>query len=125
MSNVLKEDYSVWRARIEQVFEYLAIQCHNTAVDKGWWEKPRSKGDMAALFHSEISEWFEAARKDNPSSKKILDFTSEEEEIADLLVRLFDFLGSSYCDYNNVVPALLAKMTYNLSRPYRHGGKKY
>ena len=40
--------------------------CNNDAVSAGWWEmraKNRNKGEQLALFHSEISEALEGARK--------------------------------------------------------------
>jgi hypothetical protein len=38
-------------------------EIHNYAKEKGWWDSPRSTKSIYALFHSEISEAVEEARK--------------------------------------------------------------
>ena len=46
--------------------------------------------------------------------------TNEEEELADICIRIAD-----YCGYRNIDlgAAILAKMDYNATRPHMHGGK--
>lgn len=98
------------------------VIAYETSKSKGWYEPPeRSFGDIAALLHSEISEAVEAHRHGNPQSTYIPEFSQIEEELADLIIRVFDYAG-----HNNVrlAQAVAAKMNFNLSRPHRHGGKK-
>ena len=44
-----------------------------------------------------------------------------EEELADLIIRALDFAGYHQLRLGE---AILAKMTFNLNRPFKHG-KKY
>ncbi len=68
-----------------KVYDYIR-ECHSTAVEKGFWEKPRDRGEALALIGSELlGEALEAHRKG--------DVENLAEEMADVLIRLFDFLG--------------------------------
>lgn len=91
---------------------------HEHAKSKGFWEKDRNNGEMIALMHSELSEALEADRHKNPPDDKIPEFSSMEAELADVVIRIFDF-----CQARNLrLPeAILAKMAYNLTRPHKHG----
>jgi len=102
--------------RISEIQEKV----HRTAVEHGWWEEPRSVGEVLMLMVTELSEAMEAYREGNPESDKIPGFSKLEEELADVIIRVLDFAGSEGLDIEG---ALLAKMTYNETRPYRHGGK--
>jgi NTP pyrophosphatase (non-canonical NTP hydrolase) len=54
-------------------------------------------------------------------SDHIPDFTGREEELADVLIRIFDYAEQQQL---NLKGALLAKMAFNETREYRHGGKR-
>lgn len=95
-------------------------QVHRTAIEHGWWDKPRSTGEVLMLMVTEISEAMEAYRSGNGESDKIAGFSKIEEELADVIIRLLDFAGK---EGMNIEGALAAKMAYNEKRPYRHGGK--
>ncbi len=93
---------------------------HQIALDHGWWDKPRSEGDIIALMHSELSEALEAVRHGNPPSTKAAGFSELEEELADVVIRMMDWARHAGL---NVAGAVVAKIEHNRSRPYRHGGK--
>lgn len=98
---------------------------HQMSREKGWYDQDdgkRNQGELIALMHSELSEALEAARKGNPASEKIPEFSGIEEELADVLIRIGDFCGYMGFDLEGAVSA---KMGYNQNRAYRHGGKKF
>lgn len=90
----------------------LIKEAHETAIDKGWWRDERSTLECIALIHGELSEAVEAYRKgDEPHIV---------EELADVLIRIFDLCGARGW---NLEKCVLDKMAYNRTRSYRHGGK--
>ncbi len=88
---------------------------HSTAVEHGWWDTPRSDGELIALMHSELSEALEASRNDEGDMRV-------GEELADCVIRIMDYCGERKIDLEKCI---LDKMTINQKRPYRHGGKKW
>jgi len=100
----------------------LANYVHANAVDKGWWDEPRNDGEMIALMHSELSEALEALRQGNQPDSHIPEFTGEEAEYADCIIRILDVCGKKNLRLGE---AILAKIAYNKNRPYKHGGKKF
>lgn len=74
-------------------------------------------GSKIALMHSELSEMLEGVRKP-AQDKHCPEFTNEEVELADLLIRAADYAGARNL---RLAEAIFAKMRVNASRPYKHG----
>lgn len=102
-------------------------EAYTNAKEKGWHDKERSIGDLICLMHSELSEALEEHR--NGRTPQEIYYNPEKPnkpegipiELADCVVRVFDFCGLYGIDLEH---ALRIKMDYNTSRPYRHGDKK-
>lgn len=110
----------------------LVKAAHQTAVEHGWWEKEVDFGTLIALCHSELSEALEDYRKGMKPTEKVLDgvpaYTPKirqkpcgiPSELADVVIRIFDMCGHYGIDLEK---AVIEKMEYNETRPYKHGGK--
>ena len=107
---------------IGEVLYYLCQEGHANSVQRGFWELPaheRNKGEMIALMHSELSEALEELRKpvSDPTETHDRDI-AVTYELADVLIRIFDFCGAFELD---LAGCLLYKMKYNTTREYKHG----
>lgn len=103
-----------------EAFNGVAIKVYSNAVQKGFWDSERNFGEFIALCHSELSEALEAARLGNPTSDKIMGYSSVEEELADIIIWIMDWsIGKELL----VAEALLAKIEYNKGRERLHGKK--
>lgn len=102
-------------------FNQLAQVVHETAKEKGWWDKERNDGEMIALMHSELSEGLEALRK-NLQSDHIEQYHGIEEELADVIIRIMDMAQGRKL---RVAEAVIAKLAFNAKRERMHGGKKF
>ncbi len=101
----------------------LVDMAHENAVNKGWWDDERTFLELASLIHSEISE----AVEDFRNGKDITEIYFEGKkpcgipiELADTIIRIFDLCGRYGIDLET---AIMQKMDYNLTRPYKHGKK--
>lgn len=103
-------DYMKFKGR--SINDFIKL-CYATAKEKGWWDKPRSDGELIALMHSELSEALEAMRNGHGQD-------AIAEELADCCIRIFDYCGRNNIDLEE---ALLKKAEKNKTRPYRHGKK--
>ena len=92
-------------------------EIHQCAKEKGWWEEYRPVPELLCLLHSEISEALEAYRNYIPEGEK----GCLSEELADVVIRIWDM-----CEYLHIdiAEAVRLKHEVNLTRPYRHGGKR-
>lgn len=139
--------------QFEDGYNHLALLIHNTAVEKGWWDKPegydrmrdlilahaedheqlellaklkqftkRNEGEILMLVTSEVVEALESLRKGNPPDNKLPGYDGVSVELADAIIRIMDYgVANGY----KVAEALTAKLLYNRTREYKHGGKKF
>jgi len=111
--NVLTPQVTVLFEQLQELV-YQAMQANGFHGDVAFSTK-------IALIHSELSEALEADRKQIVNDDKIPEFTGIEAELADAVIRIFDLAGA----YDlRLGEAIVAKMLYNLNRPFKHG-KQY
>ncbi len=119
----IKRDFEVSFAaatpNISATFNVLQDMMHAWFSNVQGFNRQNFDGD-AMLIVTEVAEMVEADRT-QAKSDKIPEFDGREEELADVLVRIFHLAGK----YNlRLAPAFAAKMQMNLNRPFKHG-KKY
>jgi hypothetical protein len=92
-------------------------ECH--AANQHWWHDPatgarldRNKGELLCLIHSEISECMEGERKDLMDDK-LPHRKLAEVELADALIRIFDYAGAFGYDLEG---AVTEKRAFNANR---------
>lgn len=94
-----------------------AAEAH--ADNAKWWQDPktgarieRNKGELLCLIHSEISEAMEGERK-NLADDKLPHRRMAEVELADALIRIFDYAGAFSYDLQG---AYEEKRAFNKAR---------
>ena len=115
------------------------LAVHQNAIEKGFFEKEKNIGEMLCLIHSEVSEALEADRNNKYANVNMLgvngwvsddDFVKSyilnvkgtfEEEMADIVIRVFDLCAFKQIDLEQHIRA---KMRFNSKREKYHG-KKY
>lgn len=130
-------------AMLFDLMEKLQRKAHDNSKSKGFWDGSENQNipTKLMLIVSETAEWLEAFRTDPKAQcgKTFADpvtgetrplcvidsaaarpVTKEEEEAADIFIRLLDLCEWLKIDLARVT---LAKMEYNASRPHKHGGK--
>jgi NTP pyrophosphatase (non-canonical NTP hydrolase) len=122
----------------------LRDEIHKNARVHGWHDEERSFGEIISLCHSELSEALEEYRKgknydeiyytcdgddkcpadwcmfENKNKCPIKKPEGIPIELVDCIIRILDFCGHAGID---IEEAIRIKHNYNLTRPYRHGGK--
>lgn len=100
----------------------LLETAHKHTLEKGFCVEPdvRNEAELIALSHGELSEALEYIRHGNPPSDHIPDFSGVEEELADVVIRIADHAAARGYRLGE---AIVAKMKYNATRPFKHGKK--
>lgn len=111
-----RDAYQILEPQVTAQFDLLGQLINAFMTHQGFWQSDNT-GEKIALMHSELSEALEADRKDL-DSEHVPGFTGVEEELADVLIRIFDF---AYQRNLRLGAALAAKMQFNLTRPFKHG----
>lgn len=104
----------------DNVFDNLAINLHEVAVEKGFW--PEEVDDIfiakqCMMIVSEVTELMEAIRKDKGEQEVSF-------ETVDILVRTLDlYAGLVEAGYTRLSldQALREKVDFNKTRPEKHG----
>ena len=129
----LSLDEFVRRVQEHKTLNDYAAECHR--ANMRWWismvdgnKLSRNKGELLMLMVSEIAEAMEGERKDLMDDK-LPHRKMAEVELADCLIRIFDYAGAFGYDLEG---AYQEKMKYNAQREdHKHearqlaGGKKW
>ena len=114
----------------------ICSEIHAANVAKGFYVQEPIIDRSLMLIIGEVSEAHEALRKDlfaslekfnDPAMDNFFKTNFEqnikntfEDEIADTIIRLFDFCGFHGIDIETFIEL---KLKYNETRPYKHGKK--
>ncbi len=108
----------------DQSLSFWVADAYNLATSKGFGHETEDLYVARAigLMHAELSELLECHRT-NPKDlcdKSIPLMTCEEEEIADIFLRL-----ANYCGVRGIDLGMAAKLKheYNMTREHKHGKK--
>lgn len=100
--NLLEDQYNtITHVLIKPSMLELQNHIHEQNVEKGWWESPRCFSTMTNLFISENSEALEGDRR-NLMDDKLKHYPMRVVEIADMCIRVFDYLGSVGNDMHRI-----------------------
>ncbi len=105
-----------------QTLAIWTLESTRLARAKGFWDDPDEDLNLAraiGLMHFEVSELLEAHRVDPKAPcGKVPGITREEEEVADIFLRLCNYCGARGINLGRVAAL---KHEYNKGRPARHG----
>lgn len=95
-----------------------ARKMNTTARNHGFWDQKYDDNTKIVLMHCELSEVVEALRHNDPPDQHCPEFKSSEIEFADCIIRILDFCHEREL---RIGEAIIAKMAFNKTRPYKHG----
>lgn len=100
---------------------------HNYAKEKGWWQGTADTSAKLMLMATEVHEAFEEWRNNRGLTEVyyLEDKPTKPEgvpvELADVVIRVLDFCEWAGIDLQAIMEE---KHAYNLTRAFRHGGKR-
>lgn len=103
---------------IQEILSNLPADEYPNHLELAKYHHTEMMGQKLALMHSELGEALEGVRDGDTPSKKIPAFSQVEEELADIVIRIMDLSGRQGYRLGR---AIIEKMAYNASRPYKHG----
>lgn len=111
------------RGTVVKAIDYLLFQAKRIADEHGFTDA--TPGEDIALMHSELSEALEDIRDGKCVSALTFRETDGKpegvpSELADVLIRVCHFARKHNVD---LAEAVVKKLVYNESRPFKHGGK--
>lgn len=111
---IISQEEQEW---VSGVLLALASTIHH--LNARWWQDietgapiARNDGEMIALMHSELSEALEGVRK-NKQDDHLPHRPSVEVEMADTVIRIFDYCAGRKLDLGG---AIMEKLQYNWHR---------
>lgn len=106
----------------------IAKRAHEDAKLLGWYDEGKVKSDLESLMMvvTEVVEAVEELRRSGPQIKYYNYGNPKPEgygvEVADAIIRLLDFCAYKQIPIGDIIKE---KLTYNLTRGYRHGNKEF
>lgn len=115
------ELFNPHRLRLGDELSMLQSICHKMMLVNGFYDNCNHDfpeyAKRIALIHSELSEALEGLRKPEAAHSDKIDRANIVEELADIVIRTFDFAGFLHID---LASAIMDKILFNASRPYKH-----
>jgi NTP pyrophosphatase (non-canonical NTP hydrolase) len=110
--------------RFQRIFKKLQEIIYKISAEKGFHSDyiNNSVPVKLALIHSEISEALECDRIGKQHDKHCPEHHAITIELADAVIRIMDL--AEMLDLP-LIEGILAKVSFNASRPQMHGSKKY
>ncbi len=125
---------------MEKTINELCTEVHEGVKKRGFWEEPMPVGQGLMLMVSELAEALEADRKGRYANMDAFNIDRQgtpfhenaltksafeehikdtfEDELADTVIRIFDWCGAMSIDLEKHIEL---KMAYNETREYKHG----
>ena len=104
----------------------LQVEVYQSAVDRGFHSGDNNVWKMLGNIHGEVSEAWEEARKPEFDPTHVYYSRKAKPEgfpteLADIVIRVLDTAEAFGIDLE---AAIMEKMDFNKTRPFRHGNKR-